>query len=119
MLFRFQYTVKLCSCISTWVEKNVAPLRLMGSPPVVRPMVPCPHVSIPSCSFKSKMPLRKVRQNLDRMVAVTSEWVGGTPSAVPFLGSLYQPWRVIHWTGARRALNVIQSTWLDGASSGT
>src|SRR6476661_6459985 len=105
---------KLCSSMTTCVEKNVAPRRLIGSPTASRPMVPRPQASMPSCSLRSKVPLGNVRQNLDRMVAVVSEWVGGTPSTVPLAGSLYHDCSVIHGTGATRALTVIQSTSVDG-----
>src|SRR5690349_14780446 len=119
MLFRFQYSVKLWSWTATWVVKNVAPRRLIGAPVASRPMVPRPHASMPSCSLRSKIPLGNWRQNLDRMVAVESEWVGGTPSTVPLVGSLYQPCRVSQVRGATRALPVSQVTPPDGAGGGS
>src|SRR5690349_19873445 len=118
MLFRFQYSVKLWSWMATWVVKNVAPRRSIGAPVASRPMVPRPHASMPSCSLRSKIPLGNWRQNLDRMVAVESEWVGGTPSTVPLVGSLYQLCRVSQVSGATRALTVSQLTSPDGAGGG-
>ena len=79
-------------------------------------MVPRPHASMLICSLRSKIPLGNLRRNFERMVAVVSECVGGTPSALPFRGSLYQLWSVSHGSGATRALTVSQSTSGDGAS---
>src|SRR5512138_1724684 len=110
--------MKLCSWMASWVEKKVAPRRLIGLPTASRPIVPRPHASMLSLAFRAKVPLGKLRQNFDRIVAVVSEWVGGTPSTVPLVGSLYQDSSVIHCTGATRALTVIQSTSDDGASDG-
>src|SRR6476646_12129976 len=98
--------MKLCSSMTTWLEKKVAPRRLIGSPATSRPMVPRPHASILSCSLRSKMPLGNVRMNFDRIVEVVSEWVGGKTSNVPLVGSLYQE------------SSVIQSTSDAGASDG-
>ena len=64
------------------------------------------------------MPLGNLRRNFERMVAVVSECVGGTPSTVPSRGSLYQLCSVIHATGATRALTVSQSTSGDGRERG-
>src|SRR5690242_4700768 len=110
--------MKLCSWMASWLEKNVAPRRLIGLPDASRPMVPRPHASMLSWALRSKMPLGKLRQNFDRIVAVVSEWVGGTPSTPALVGSLYHDSSVIHCTGATRALTVIQSTAAEGASAG-
>ena len=51
-------------------------------------------------------------------MAVVSECVGGTPSTLPFRGSLYQLCKVSHRSGAIRALSVSHSTSGDGARVG-
>ena len=63
------------------------------------------------------MPLENLRRNFDRIVAVVSECVGGTPSTVPSSGSLYQLSTVIHPTGETRPLIVSQFVSGEGASA--
>ncbi len=87
------------------------------SPSASRPMMPVPQLSIASLSFRSKIPLGKVRRNLERMVPATIEWVGGIPSGATPRGSLYQPSKVIHWSGATRADAVIHSVCGCGPSA--
>src|ERR671916_2181190 len=96
---------------------KVAPRRRIGSPREFWPIVPVPQFSADSLSFRSKVPLGNLRRNLDRMVPLTTEWVGGIPSGVTLRGSLYHPSRVSHWSGAIRAEAVIHSVLAVGASA--
>src|SRR5688572_11367235 len=95
---------------------KVPPRRRTGTPEELRPMVPVPQFSADSLSFRSKVPLGNLRRNLERMVPLTIECVGGIPSGVGPRGSLYHPSNVIHWSGATRADAVIHSVLPVGAS---
>src|SRR5688572_9130169 len=91
------------------LRKRVAPLSAIGAPERSRPIVPAPQLSIDRRSFRSKMPLGNVRRNLDRIVALLTEWVGGTPSTEASRGSLYQVSSVSHESGANRTDAVTHS----------
>jgi hypothetical protein len=96
---------------------KVAPRRGTGLPRALRPIVPVPQLSTASLSFRSKVPLGNLRRNLDRIVPLATEWVGGIPSGVTPRGSLYQPSSVSHWSGATRAEAVIHSVLAAGANA--
>ena len=98
---------------------KVAPLSVIGVAARVTAYRAGPQFSIASLSFRSKIPLGNCRRNLDRMVPAMTEWVGGIPSGVTPLGSLYQVSRVIHWSGASRTEAVTHSVRGLGPSAGT
>src|SRR6187200_651822 len=96
-------------------RKKVAPLRVTGSPSESRPRTPVPQLSIVMASLRSKIPLGKVRRNLDRIAAWTNEYPDGVPSGPELTGFWYQPETVNHWRGAMRPPTVSHWVGPDGA----
>src|SRR5215210_392045 len=94
---------------------KVAPRSRTGTPSEFRPIAPVPQFSTANRSLRSKVPLGNLRKNLERMVPLATEWVGGIPWGVTPRGSLYQPSRVSHGSGAIRAEAVIHSVLPAGA----